>query len=111
MEAVLERPAAGTGRDHHAVGIVTMFLLSRAALVAVGLATKLSQGERVRFPADLFDLFVRWDADWYLAIVEHGYSNQDSAAQPGATPYAFCSIPCWCGSSPASANSRRRGRR
>jgi Mannosyltransferase (PIG-V) len=91
-EAVLDRPASRAGHDRHAIGIVAMFLLSRLALVAVGLATKLSQGERLQFPADLVDLFVRWDASWYLAIVEHGYSNEDSAAQPGATTYAFCPI-------------------
>ena len=76
----------------HVIGIVTMFLVSRAALVAVGLATKLSQGERLHFPADLVELFVRWDAGWYLGIVEHGYLNQDTAVQPGATSYAFCPV-------------------
>ena len=92
MEAVLDRPESKSGHRRHAIGIVTMFLVSRAALVAVGLATKLSQGERLQFPADLVDLFVRWDAGWYLGIAEHGYANQDSGAQPGATSYAFCPV-------------------
>jgi Mannosyltransferase (PIG-V) len=92
MEAVLEAPASKTGHDRHAAAIVAIFVLSRAALVAVGFATKLWQGERLRFPADLAELFVRWDANWYLAIAEHGYSTQDTAAQPGANDYAFSPV-------------------
>jgi hypothetical protein len=89
MEAVLKAPASRAGHDRHAAAIVAIFLLSRAALVAVGLATKLWQGERLRFPADLAELFVRWDAGWYLRIAEHGYSVEDSPVQPGANTYAF----------------------
>jgi Mannosyltransferase (PIG-V) len=92
MEAVLEAPVSRAGNRRHAGAIVAIFLVSRAALVAVGVATKLWYGERLRYPADLPGLFVRWDADWYLAIAEHGYSGADSAAQPGANGFAFSPV-------------------
>ncbi len=38
---------------------------------------------------DLLSIFVRWDAGWYLRIVESGYDMWSPADQPGATTYAF----------------------
>ena len=91
-QAVLAAPASKAGEVRHAAAIVTIFVLSRAALVAIGFATKLRHGDVLQFPADLADLFVRWDAGWYLGIAEHGYSVADSAAQPGANSYAFSPV-------------------
>jgi Mannosyltransferase (PIG-V) len=95
MEGVLERPASRAGHVRHAAAIVAIFLLSRAALVAIGLATKLWHGQRLQFPGDLVDLFVRWDAGWYLAIAEHGYSTEDHPMQPGANAFAFSPVYPW----------------
>ncbi len=90
MEAVLKAPASRAGHD--AAAIVAIFLVSRAVLVAIGFATKLWNGEQLQFPADLAELFVRWDAGWYLVIADHGYSAQDSALQPGANAFAFSPV-------------------
>jgi hypothetical protein len=89
---VLEGPTSKAGDFRHATAIVAIFLLSRAALVAIGFATKLRHGDALQFPADLAELFVRWDASWYLGIAEHGYSTQDNPAQPGANAYAFSPV-------------------
>src|ERR1700760_2268478 len=91
-QAVLEGPASKAGGFRQAAAIAAIFLLSRAALVAIGLATKLRHGDALQFPADLAQLFVRWDAGWYLGIAEHGYSIEGSAAQPGANSYAFSPV-------------------
>ena len=91
-QATLDGPASKTGDFRHAAAILAIFGLSRAALVAIGFATMLRHGDALRSPADLVGLFVRWDAGWYLGIAEHGYSLEDSAAQPGANSYAFSPV-------------------
>jgi hypothetical protein len=76
-------------RLYFTVRIVAVFLLSRLLLVGVGAATLLWNGGHFGSVDDLVSLFVRFDAHWYLDIVDHGYSAAESPTQLGATDYAF----------------------
>jgi hypothetical protein len=71
---------------HPAVAILALFAVSRLALIAIGViaADRFGTG----FDHSITDLFCRHDCNWYVLIVENGYSFVQPA-QPGATPFAF----------------------
>ena len=67
-------------------GIFGLFLLSRIALILIGVMTLATLGDGV---GRIVDLGCRWDCGWYLPIAQQGYTMDDSVGSPGATTYAF----------------------
>ncbi len=68
-------------------GILGLFVLSRLALVLIGVMTQATLGDGTI--GRMIDLGCRWDCGWYLAIAQNGYTMQQDSGQPGATAYAF----------------------
>lgn len=70
-----------------ALAVLALFLVSRLALVAVGLMGRATVGDGDA--EGLLQLFCRWDCDWYLSIVREGYTTTSALGGPGKTSYAF----------------------
>ena len=68
-------------------GILGLFVLTRIALILIGVMTQATLGDGVISP--LIGLGCRWDCGWYLSIAQDGYTMQDNPGSPGATVYAF----------------------
>jgi len=74
--------------------ILLIFLASRLMLTVIGVLTLANFGDT---PTQdhwlnwerLLHLCVRWDSDWYLSIIDSGYSRTELAEQSGATNFAF----------------------
>lgn len=69
------------------VGIFGLFLLSRMALILVGMTAQATLGDDG--VGRIVDLGCRWDCGWYVAIAKHGYLMGNGAAVAGQTDYAF----------------------
>lgn len=68
------------------------FLVSRAILTLIGVLALASLGDTSTKNTNHFlcDIYVRWDSDWYLSIIEGGYRTDEFLAfQSGATNFAF----------------------
>lgn len=72
---------------HVAFAILALYLVSRAMLVAVAHLARLTLGEGG--DESLTQLFCRWDCDWYVEMVNAGYSTDSAPGAPGKTSYAF----------------------
>lgn len=70
-----------------ACAIVALYLFSRLMLIAVGRLAQLTLGDGGT--GSLEQLFCRWDCDWYLDLVGHGYTTRSEFGGPGKTSYAF----------------------
>ena len=90
-EPVIEaRPEPASGeRPHQRNGsdLVVLFLVTRVALVAIGLASRALMPGPVVHPRPLgvgptfssfsfLDLWGQWDTSWYVSIAEHGYKPE-----------------------------------
>ncbi|MCD4751064.1 MAG: hypothetical protein K8R59_16960 [Thermoanaerobaculales bacterium] len=72
-------------RDPVVRRLVVFFLLTRAALLGVGLTAyeflppgKGLTGDNLRFDREtpaVLDIWARWDSEWYLLIAENGYDS------------------------------------
>jgi len=91
-----ERPAQPWRKD--AVGLVILFVMSRLALVVIGLTARRLVPGPVVHPQPLgigtsysshgfLDLWGQWDTSWYLSIAEHGYRS--APLQGPFANYAF----------------------
>ena len=75
--------------------ILLIFLASRMLLTLIGLLTLASFGDPPPVGPDKIDwehvqhIYARWDSNWYLSIIENGYSPIDPTIQIGATSFAF----------------------
>lgn len=80
--------------------ILLIFLASRLMLTVIGLLALVSFGDQSTQVhwfnwENIANLYARWDSNWYLSIIENGYSRIEVAEQSGATNFAFFrSIPC-----------------
>ena len=68
-------------------GILGLFVVSRVALILIGVMTQVTLGDGAI--GRLIDFGCRWDCGWYLAIADRGYTMGYDAEAPGATTYAF----------------------
>ena len=70
--------------------IIAIFTVSRLALFLVA-AFALHEFPALPHANDqsLVARLCRFDCNWYMSIVEHGYSTTESPNQPGATNFAF----------------------
>jgi len=74
--------------------ILLIFLASRLMLTVIGVLTLANFGDP---PTQdhwldwdkLPHLYARWDSNWYLSIIDSGYSRVEVAEQAGATNFAF----------------------
>jgi hypothetical protein len=88
--SAIARPAADARRLRDYALIAGIALGSRALCLVIGAAALFGANPEGRLPTrDLLSILVRWDAGWYLRIVESGYDTWSPADQPGATTYAF----------------------
>ncbi|MEO7916745.1 MAG: mannosyltransferase family protein, partial [Dokdonella sp.] len=71
-------------------GIFSLYLVSRLALVLIGVLTQATLGDDP--DASLIQLGCRWDCGWYLGIADHGYTQSENSGVPGATSFAFFPI-------------------
>ncbi len=74
--------------------ILLIFLASRLMLTVIGLLALVSFGDQstqVHWFSweNIANLYARWDSNWYLSIIENGYSRIEVAEQSGATNFAF----------------------
>lgn len=70
--------------------VFAIFAASRLVLAIVVLWSVFLDGYPHGLNVELLkDIGCRWDCGWYLTIINQGYSVVDSAAQPGATNWAF----------------------
>lgn len=85
------RSPLGSQRVRDYAFITLLVLGSRALLVLVGAASHFGQAADGKLALSTLEhLFVRWDANWYLRIVEEGYGPPWLPLdQPGATQHAF----------------------
>ncbi|HEX2273994.1 MAG TPA: hypothetical protein VHG90_08990, partial [Acidimicrobiales bacterium] len=84
IEARPEPARAERPHQRDGVDLVVLFLVTRVALVAIGLASRALLPGPVVHPRPLgvgpsfssfsfLDLWGQWDTSWYLSIAEHGY--------------------------------------
>ena len=68
--------------------IAAIFVVSRAALLMVGVLTS-AQMSSPPFVSPLLSYLCRFDCGWYLSVAQHGYSAVEAVSQPGATNLGF----------------------
>jgi len=83
------RESVAPRQFHSTVPVVAVFIVSRLLLVGVGASTLVWNGGHFDSFGELVSLLARYDAYWYLGIVEHGYSAIESPDQLGASNFAF----------------------
>lgn len=82
--------SAGAERLRDYALITLMALGSRAVLLLIGSGAMFGPAPEGRPPTyGLLSMFSRWDSNWYLQIIESGYTTVSADGQPGATRYAF----------------------
>jgi Gpi18-like mannosyltransferase len=75
---------------HVLLPIGTMFLLSRAVLLLVGVLTVAQIAPSAEPESHtLLSYLCRFDCAWYLSVAQQGYSTIESGAQAGATNLGF----------------------
>ena len=75
------------GRTRDYAILILAALASRAAFIAIGTLAMAMAGEAT--PASWLDLALRYDAGWYVGLIQNGYSAAESPEQPGATNFSF----------------------